>query len=182
MIKSVTRKLSKNLKDINILNKTKNRNSIRVLYKKAGQSPEVKIISNVQVLKRAIIHKKLHIVPYENLFIICKYKKPKLYVSRNIFLPLNSIGGDLIVIKIDRKQREFKGLSQEDIIWYSEDLIRKSSTTNTKPIQHTLQKPFEKSYEKSSDSKATFTNFENSLIIVLVNIELTLASMLKNNK
>ena len=114
MIKSATKKLSKKSKDINILNKAKNKNAIRVLYKKAGQAPEVKIISNVQRLKRAIIHKKLHIVPYENLFIICKHKKPKLNVQQNIFLPLNSIGGDLIVVKIDRKSREFKGLSQED--------------------------------------------------------------------
>lgn len=181
MIKSATKKLSKKSKDINILNKAKNKNAIRVLYKKAGQAPEVKIISNVQRLKKAIIHKKLHIVPYENLFIICKHKKPKLNVPQNIFLPLNSIGGDLIVVKIDRKSREFKGLSQEDVIWYSEDLIRKSSG-NTNTIQNTLQKNFARDYEKSSDIKTASTNFENTLINVLVDIELILASMIGNNK
>lgn len=181
MIKSATQKLSKKSKDINILNKAKNKNAIRVLYKKAGQAPEVKIISNVQRLKRAIVHKKLHIVPYENLFIICKHKKPKLNVQQNIFLPLNSIGGDLIVVKIDRKSREFKGLSQEDVIWYSEDLIRKSSG-NTNTIQNTLQKNFARGYEKNFDGKTVSTNFENTLINVLMDIELILASILKNRK
>ena len=178
----MTRSTTQKSNDTNIMNKANNKSSIRVLYKKVGLAPEVKIISNVQKLKKAIIHKKLHIVPYENLFIICKYKKPKLNIPQNIFLSLNSIGGDLIVVKIDRKEREFKGLSQEDIIWYSEDLIRKSTTTNTKTTQNTLQKNFARSCEKSFDGKTASTNFENSLIKVLVNIELVLASILKNNK
>ena len=184
MKKSTTKKLNKKSKDINILNKAKNRNSIRVLYKKAGQAPDVKIISNVQRLKKAIINKQLHIVPYEHLFIICKYKKSKLNVPQNIFLPLNSISGDLLVVKIDRKQREFKALSQEDIMWYSEDLIRKSFN-NTVNNNKSYIKQNENKYQKNFEYTANIplNSFGKELINVLVNIELVLASMLiKENK
>ena len=56
------------LKKKNIIPKTQNTNSIRVLYKKVGQTPKVKIINNIYKLKKAIIQKKLDIVPYEKLF------------------------------------------------------------------------------------------------------------------
>lgn len=125
MKKNITKKLNKD-----VINKAKNKNTIRVLYKKVGQAPEVKIIHNLQNLKKAVINKKLSIIPYENLFIVCKYSKPKLNIPVNVFLPLNGISGDLIVVKIDRKKREFKGLSQEDIVWYSQDLINKSPKNN----------------------------------------------------
>ena len=170
------------MKDKYIYDKVKNKNAIRVLYKKAGQIPEVKIIDNIQKLKKAIISKRLEIVPYENAFIICKYKKPKLNVPINIFLPLNSIGGDLIVVKIDKKAREFKGLSQEDIIWYTEDLIRKSANTKQGQVQNILQDNSNKSCEKNSSIKPMSSSFENNLINILINIELTLASILNGGK
>lgn len=113
-----------------IYDKANNQNSIRVLYKKSGQPPEVRIINNVQNLKKAIIIQNLNIIPYEDLFIICKYAKPVLNTSINVFLPLTGICGNLIVVRIDKNKREFKGLSQEDIIWYSQDLINKSSFNN----------------------------------------------------
>ena len=52
-------------KDINysiniyIYEKAKNKNAIRVIYKKPGQAPKIKIIYNIQKLKKAIITKKL---------------------------------------------------------------------------------------------------------------------------
>ena len=49
------------LKKKNIIPKAENTNSIRVLYKKVGQTPKVKIINNIYKLKKAIIQKKLDI-------------------------------------------------------------------------------------------------------------------------
>ncbi len=51
------------------------KNPIRVLYKKVGQPSEVKIISDVYKLKKAIIERNLDIIPYEKIFIICHSKK-----------------------------------------------------------------------------------------------------------
>ena len=45
---------------------------IRVLYKKVGKAPKVKIISDVTKLKYAVVKQNLKIIPYENLYIICK--------------------------------------------------------------------------------------------------------------
>ena len=120
---------SKEYKKI-ITAKANNKNKIRVLYKQVGQAPEVKIINNVFRLKKEIIKKNLEIIPYQSLFIICKNKKTKLNRETNIFLPLNVITGDLIVVKINKKKREFESLSQEDVIWYSQDLINKSPKNN----------------------------------------------------
>ena len=83
---------------------------IRVLYKKVGQVPKVKIIYNVTKLKRAIVKQNLKIIPYENLYIICKNPKQIQNMRTNIVLTFFSIYGDFILIDIDRKKREFKSL------------------------------------------------------------------------
>ena len=36
------------------------------------------------------------------------------------------ISGDLLVVQIDRNKREFESLSQEDIAWYTSDLMYRS--------------------------------------------------------
>ena len=88
------------------------KNPIRVLYKKVGQPSEVKIISDVYKLKKAIIERSLDIIPYEKIFIICHSKKSNSNMFPNIFLPLKRILGDLIVVNIDKKEREFKRKSR----------------------------------------------------------------------
>ena len=47
----------------NIIEKSKNTTPIRVLYKKTGQPPETKIIDNIFKLKKAILKRKLEIIP-----------------------------------------------------------------------------------------------------------------------
>lgn len=158
---------------------------IRVLYKKTNKIPEIKIINNVSKLKKAIIKNNLDIIPYENVFIICCNQKLTTHTSPNIVLPLKSIYGDLMIIRIDRKKREFKGLTQEDIMWYTQDLINKKVNTNyTKPTktQHLRKNKnfYEHSFVEEISNKEF--NFEKSLIDVLVNIELVLASILKNGE
>ena len=103
---------------------------IRVLYKKVGQVPKVKIICNVTKLKQAIIRQNLKIIPYENLYIICKNPKQIQDMRTNIVLTFCSIYGDFILIDIDRKKRKFKSLEQEDITWFTTDLINKCPINN----------------------------------------------------
>lgn len=174
-------------KERKIIEKANNTNPIRILYKKTGQAPEVKIINNVLKLKKFIIKKNLDIIPYETVYIICsKLKKQDKTRTPNIVLDFYSIIGDLILVDIDRKKREFKGLSQEDIIWYTQDLINKSFNNNVNNTTKFVYKSnkqkeilnVERGFEKDYSNK----NFETSLLQVLTNIELVLASILKDNK
>ncbi|MEF2835583.1 MAG: hypothetical protein BHW00_02000 [Clostridium sp. 26_22] len=160
------------------------KNPIRVLYKKVGQPSEVKIISDVYKLKKAIIERSLDIIPYEKIFIICHSKKSNSNMFPNIFLPLKRILGDLIVVNIDKKEREFKSLSQEDIIWYSKDINNKSpkkvdiKSSNIKKVI-----PITDVYEKAFKNNGYFTskNFEQILFEILIHLNLVLAKILKNN-
>ena len=171
----------KNTKDNTIIEKSKNNTPIRVLYKKTGQPPETKIIDNVFKLKKAIIKRNLNIIPYETVYIVCNNKKTVSNKIANIILTFSSIYGDLLLVDIDTKKREFKSLSQEDIIWYSQDLINKSSITNN---SKTLTKPNVKNsmefYEKDYTSNFSNFNFEKKLITILSNIEIALTNILRN--
>ena len=181
-------KISNSNKEHEIIEKSKNTNPIRILYKKSGQSPEVKIINNVLKLKKFIIKKNLDIIPYETVYIICtKLKNQDKTKAPNIVLDFYSIIGDLILVDIDRKKREFKGLSQEDVIWYTQDLINKSfnnnANTTTKFVyKSNKQKEILNFGRDLENDYSNNKNFETSLLQVLTNIELVLASILKDNK
>lgn len=169
--------------DTHLIDKAKNTNSIRVLYKKVGQVPEVKIINNILKLKKTIIQKNLDILPYETVYIICHNKKLMEYMKPNIFLPLKRIAGDFILIDIDKKKREFKSLSQEDIIWYTKNLINKFPITTSKNINipkiTNIKDIYERGFENNINTKSN--SFETTLLNILTNLELVLASILKNN-
>ena len=167
-----------------LIDKAKNTNSIRVLYKKVGQVPEVKIINNVYKLKKSIIENNLDIIPYETVYIICHNKKLMKYMKPNIFLPLKRIAGNFILIDIDKNKREFKSLSQEDIIWYTKDLINKSPITTSKNINTSKITNIKDIYERGVEDnrKTKSNNFEMTLLNILTNLELVLANILKNNK
>lgn len=170
------------MKKKNIIPETKNTNSLRVLYKKVGQTPEVKIINNIYKLKKAIIQKKLDIVPYEKLFIICHSNKSKLPMRPNIFLPLRRIIGDLVVVNIDKKSREFQSISQEDIIWFSKDLTSKSAKI-IKINSQQKKSNFPFIYERGVGNNKYNDSFpfDRLLMSILVNMQLALATFLKNN-
>ena len=153
---------------------------IRVLYKKVGKVPEVKIISNEWKLKKAIVKKKLEIIPYETLYIICHNQKLNKHLPINIVLDFKHIVGDFILVDISSNSRNFQGISQEDIIWYTQDLTNKTFNNKkvyTEPIKRTYQHYMEKEFENSFNKTL---NFETKLINVLTNIELVLSSLVRN--
>ena len=185
-----------------LLEKARNKNKLRVIYKEPGKDPEVRIIPNVFILKKAIINKQLEIIPYQNVFIVFNKQKEVQTEPINVIFDLCNIKGDLIIVQIDLKKREFESLSQEDIIWFTEDLINKSPIKNnvinmnnwkTLKAQSQNSKQLTKKTIKDYYSKeltlfdaeekvVNSVNFEQNLINVLTNIELTLASLLENKK
>ena len=158
---------------------------IRVLYKKVGQVPEVKIIDDVHRLKETIIKKNLDIIPYEKIFIICHNKKSSSNMFPNIFLPLRRIMGDFIAVNIDKKERKFKSLSQEDIIWYSKDFINKSPRKIDTKSSNVKQKVNVKDvYERGFEDNRRIPTIssEDTLISMLIHLNLMLAKILNNNR
>ena len=100
----------------------------------------------------------------------------------HIVFDYGNIAGDLIVVKIDKKDREFKSISQEDILWFGEDLIDKSYPANVE-----LDVPSKKDYSDypvkeldRTSSNSTKAIFERSLINTLIHIELLLTNLTKN--
>ena len=156
---------------------------IRVLYKKVGQPPKIKIINDVQRLKKYIVKNNLDIIPYRTTYIICHNKKSMEYMRPNIYLPLKKIAGDFIVANINKNKHDIKSLSQEEIIFYTKDLVNKEPVYTPKKIH--LQKPtnitdiYERGYEDIRNTNST--NFEKTLIDLLINLELVLAKILENN-
>ena len=167
-------------------------NNIRVLYKKTNKPPEVKIINNVSKLKKAIIKKNLLIIPYESTFIICNDIDFIKNINPNIVLSLRSIYGDMLLINIDKDNRKFKSLSQDDIIWYTEDLINKSYNNNSnntynnsfknKTSFNVPYKQLYKSFERDFESTNEQVSFQKTLISILTEIEHVLIKFLKNKR
>lgn len=174
-------KKERNLRKMLITKATKHE-PLRVLYKKPGQAPGVKIIPDLSLFKKAIIERDLDIIPYKDHFIICSSKVKRKQMPPHIVFDYRNIAGDLILVKIDKKDREFKSISQEDIMWFGEDLIDKSYPANVE-----LDLPSKKDYSdypaKELDgrsSKSTKAIFERSLINTLIHIELLLTNLTKN--
>ncbi len=92
-----------------------------------------------------------------------------------------------------KKLNKAKTNYTKDIIWYSQDLINKSSNSttsikvfnNTKPIKNATdkQKYYIDFYGRDfNDNSNKQPNFEKALIDVLIGIEVVLNGILKNNK
>ena len=100
-----------------------------------------------------------------------------MIIIYNIILPLKTITGDLILINIDKNKREFKGISQEDVMWYSKDLMNKSNIANKKITTKSNAEKISKVSELNNP-----TDFEKELLSRILNVELVLANLLKENK
>ena len=186
-------------KNTKLLEKARNKNKLRVIYKAPGKDPEVRIIPNVFILKKAVINRQLEIIPYQNVFIVFNKQKEMQKEPINIILDMCNIKGELIIVQIDKKKREFESLNQENIIWFTEDLINKSPLKNNvinindwkaqnQNTQQLTKKQIKDYYFREltlfdAEEKAVNSiSFEQSLINVLTNIELTLASLLEIKK
>ncbi len=176
-------KKAKVIKDKNI--------QLRVLYKKVGQAPQVKIINDIDNFKKSVVLEKLDIIPYKKVFIICNNQKYKMQMPINVFFSLNNIAGDLLVVDIDKNNREFKSLTQDQLLYYSKDLMGRepnkvqynnNHNTKIKTAKNDNYVSYERDIEADNTQQLVQANFEKSIIHILVNIELMLANLLKNNE
>lgn len=169
-------------KEKQLLEKARNVGLLRVIYKKPNQEPEVKIIDNLFRLKKAIVEYDLEIIPLQNVYIICHNKEQRKDMEQNILLDFCSIAGDIIVLQIDKHAREFKSLSQENIIWFTDVLNRRSPnniniTKNIEQINNNSLKTTLANLKLSTNN-----NFEKKLLDAINNINLTLSYLVANKK
>lgn len=181
--KQKQRKIAKE-KEIHLLEKARNIGLLRVIYKKPNQEPEVKIIDNIFRLKKAIVEYDLEIIAFQNVYIICHNKDQRKDMQLNIILDFCSIAGDIIVVQIDRHTREFKSLSQENIVWFTEVLNRRSPNNLDTNIYYA-----QNYYKSNNHNLASINfkiqqnnNFEEKLLDTLSNINSTLTYLITNNK
>lgn len=100
--------------------KNNNNNLIQVIYKKANQHPEVKIIKNISTLEKLIIQNKVTIIPYKKSYIICYNKKIYSHLKSNIF----NMQDDFIIININKNKKKFTGLSKIDIVYFLDEILK----------------------------------------------------------
>lgn len=170
--------------------KAKHVDSIRVLFKSPSQEPEVKIIDNLFRLKKAIVEYDLEILPFQNVYIICHSKEQRKDMEQNILLDFCSIAGDIILVQIDKRTREFKSLTQENILWFTEVLNRRSPNNIVKNVPYTQATQTAQTFLKNYNHNLASTNlkiqqninFEEKLLDALSNINLTLSYLVANKK
>ncbi len=163
----------------NLIAKANNKDQLRVLYKRVGKTPEIKIINDLSKLKKMIIKNNFEIIPYEDMFIICNNKQQSKYMPINVIFPFYHISGSLILVRIDKTKREFKSLSQEDIIWYAKDLINKSYGMNKHKNAQTNNKKYAENHERTFENDNKPVSFERAVVNILINIEHALIALLK---
>lgn len=162
----------------NINTKLRKKKPIRVIYKKVGQMPIIKVIQDVNILKRKIVKDNLDIIPYENLYIICNNKDKNRLMRTNIYLPFNRISGDLIVVEIDKEKREFKGIKQEDILWYTKDLINKEPLKKIEGSKNMKINVSAINERDINDNRYFLPNYENTLEEILNKLNILLSKIL----
>ena len=181
---------SSSKKEKQLLEKARNVGLLRVIYKKPNQEPEVKIIDNLFRLKKAIVEYDLEILPFQNVYIICHNKEQRKGMEQNILLDFCSIAGDIILVQIDKRTREFKSLTQENILWFTEVLNRRSPNNIVKNVPYTQATQTAQTFLKNYNHNLASTNlkiqqninFEEKLLDALSNINLTLSYLVANKK
>lgn len=103
---------------------------ICVLYKKIGELPTIKLLENINQIKEQIVKGNLLMIRYDDCIIICDPQKQNKGFVPNIVFTFNNIAGNLILIGYDKKKKDFRSLSNNEIFYYFDDLNRKSFKYN----------------------------------------------------
>ena len=94
---------------------------IIVIYKEVGEVPVLKKVTNSKETFELLIGGEMDILPYENIFIICRKDreklKPNISVNTNYDKANFSIRGTVLIVNKDNE--EFKSLSKEQAITYA---------------------------------------------------------------
>lgn len=102
------------------------RGKLRVLYKKVGENPVVKIINASLEAKQELVGGLIEVIPYEDVLIICNEEGKILNMPPNVVFDYDYIAGDFFVIGDDYEHGDFKSLTKDEIEYYKNDLSKRA--------------------------------------------------------
>ncbi len=102
------------------------RGKLRVLYKKVGENPVVKIINASLEAKQELVGGLIEVIPYEDVLIICNEEGKILNMPPNVVFDYDYIAGDFFVIGDDYEHGDFKSLTKDEIEYYKNDLAKRA--------------------------------------------------------
>ncbi len=109
-----------------LMNSSVPRGKMRVLYKKVGENPVVKIINASLEAKQELVGGLIEVVPYEDVLIICNEEGKILNMPPNVVFDYDYIAGDFFVIGDDYEHGDFKSLTKDEIEYYKNDLSKRA--------------------------------------------------------
>lgn len=136
-----------------------NRN-VRVLYKKTGEVPQIKFITDMFEIKKMIVNGDLDLMKYESCIIVCNSKKKRKNRIPNIVLDFKHIAGDFFLIGYDPKKKDFRSLEIDEAMFYIDSLQHKSF--RHKEYEKWIKKQKIKKELKENKSKNDFTEYQES--------------------
>lgn len=105
---------------------TEENKKIRILYKEVGKEPQIMFIENTLETKQKLVGGLIEVVPYDDVLIICNEEGKILNMPPNLVFEYDYIAGNCFVIGDDYKNADFKSLTDEEILRYREDLMKRS--------------------------------------------------------
>ncbi len=115
----------------------KTKELLRILYKKVGKLPKVKIIKNTLEAKQELVKGLIEVIPYKDMLLICNEEGKLLNESPNVIFDFDYIAGDCFVVGDDYENGDFKSLTNEQIEIAKADLTKRSFKPKIQGIQRT---------------------------------------------
>lgn len=104
----------------------KKEKNLRILLKRVGREPEVKVIENTLRAKQMLVSGLIEVIPYDKVLLVCNDEGKLLNFLPNINLGYDYIAGDCFLVGDDYKNADFKSLTDEEIQKYTKRLKEQS--------------------------------------------------------
>ncbi len=170
--------------------------NVRVLYKKTGEIPQIKYITDMLPIKKLIVNGNLELSKFENCIIVCNNRKKNKNKLPNIVLDFKHISGDFFLIGYDIKEKDFRSLDIDEAMFYIDSLQRKSfqydkyqnwltkskkSTANDFQYQK-FQKDLEQKLnsENETSKKSNSSPYSEKMLEMILNIQAIILKYIKN--
>lgn len=154
---------------------------IIVVYKEVGKSPLLMKISNNTETLKVLVGGEIELLPYENVFIVCKKDreslKPNISLNINYGNAVFSIRGNILIINKDNDN--FKSLSKEQALKYAKLLVEQSFKYEhfDKNGKYLSNKELKRQIQKSQNSN----NNNTSMLNMILEIQRTILKYIQEN-
>lgn len=141
---------------------------IIVVYKEVGKTPLLMKISNNTETLKVLVGGEIELLPYENVFIVCKKDreslKPNISLNINYGNAVFSIRGNILIINKDNDN--FKSLSKEQALKYAKLLVEQSFKYEhfDKNGKYLSNKELKRQIQKSQNSNNNNTSMLNMIL------------------